>query len=151
MWVNPVPIAFRAVAAGMSGRQGLLAARAAGVAIRDATWFQIYGRARAAVAVQIGESSLSLGSKPRSSQIAEMSTKNAQGFIQYVEVYVRDKETGIVSTRPFAVRGQDLQTRNDVVNKALSRFHGATTRDGNYPTESVLGAAYTATYKMTPL
>lgn len=148
--VNPVPLAFQGVKFGLSAREGLIAARQAGVQIRDATWFKIYGQAKNALALQVTESSISLSRKPMGGEIANMDTKNAGGFIQYVEVYVRDRATGVVSTRPFAVRGNDLITRDQAVMKALTRFEPETSPDGNYGHQTVIGAAYTATYQLNP-
>lgn len=148
--VNPVPFAFAAAKAGMSGRAGLAAARGAGIAIRDSTWFQIYGQVRTSLALQVVEPALPIARAPLTREIAQMQTKTATGFMQYVDVYVKDIDTGIVSTRPFAVRGQALVTRQKALETALNRFATATTSEGNYPRESVVGAAYTATYELVP-
>lgn len=150
IWINPVPIAFRSVAQGLSARKGLLAARAAGVAIRDATWFRIYSQAKAAKSLQIGEAGLNVNRIPASHEIAQMSSKTATGYVQYVEVYARDIDTGDVTASPFAVRGHALQTRNTILEKVLAKFRDSTAKDGPYSRQTILGAAYTATYQYVP-
>ena len=148
--VNPVPIAFQAARMGLSAREGLLAAREMGVKIRDATWFKIYSEIKANTAFQVGEAAELLTGFPRAGQIGELRTKIATGYLQYAQVYVRDQQTGVVSTRPFAVRSQTLITRGAVVEKALNSFTANATPSGNYAGEQVIGAAYTATHQLFP-
>lgn len=149
--VNPVPFAYQAVQQGMSANAGLAWARTFGVAIRRARWLEMYGQARNAAANNAMEPARPLNRKPLSYEISTMQTKNARGWIQYVEVYTFDRIAGITSSRPFAVRSQTLQTRNKVIEKALSHFLEAIGPEGNYSNESILGAAYTATYLLDPL
>lgn len=148
--VNPLPIAQQAARMGLSAREGLLAAREQGVKIRDATWFQVYSQVKANTAFQVGESAELLTGIPHPSQIGEVRTKVATGYLQYAQVYVRDQQTGVVSTRPFAVRSQSLITRGQVVAKALDTFSANATPSGNYGGEQVIGAAYTATHQLFP-
>lgn len=149
--VNPVPVAFQLARQGLSSNKSLIAAREIGVKIRDATWDQIYAQARSRIALQVGASAELLTGLPAFNQIGELRTKSATGYLQYASVYVRDRQTGIVSSRPYAVRGMELQTRGAVVNKALQAFVSQATPSGNYGGEQILGAAYTATTQMFPL
>lgn len=136
---------------GLSAREGLIAAREAGVKIRDATWFQIYSQARSNVAFAVGESAELLTGLPSIAHIGQTPSKAATGYMQYAQVYVRDRATGIVSTRPYAVRGQTLQTRGAIIEKALNAFTSETSPSGNYGGETVLGAAYGATTQFVPV
>lgn len=148
--VNPVPLIQSSVRIGLSARDGLLAFREQGGKIRDATWFSLYAEVKANYAGQIGLSSELLTARPGFSEIGELRTKTATGYLQYAQVYVRDQQTGVVSTRPFAVRSQSLITRGEVVNKALNAFSANAGPSGNYAGEQVIGAAYTATHQMFP-
>lgn len=150
MALSPVTSAVLAVKAGMSARAGLAAARAAGVSVRDATWFRIVGEVRRSLANQIDEANRPLNRRPTMDEVSTLTTKSAEGFVQYADVFVRDRDTGIVSTRHYAVRGASLQSRGSITKKAIERFSVETTPEGNYSRETVLGAAYTATYQMVP-
>ena len=150
MAISAVTVAVRAVKSGMTARAGLIAARAAGVAIRDATWFRIVGEVQRSLTNQIDEATRPLNRRPLGAEISTLTTKVATGYIQYVDVFVRDRESGAVSMRPFAVRTAPLLTRQAVIKKALNAFQTFTTGpEPSYP-EQVLGAAYTATYRAVP-
>lgn len=149
--VNPVPLAYQFAKLNMSARAGLAAAREQGVKIRDASWFQIYSQARTAITLQILEPTLMTDAIPASHTIGELRTKVATGYLQYSQVYVRDRETGVVSTRPFAVRSNELQTRSTVIQKALDAYQAQATPSGNYAGEQIIGAAYTNTLQMFPI
>jgi hypothetical protein len=148
--LSPVTVATRAVKTGMSARAGLAAARAAGVAIRDATWYRIVGEVRRSLSNQIDEASAPLNQRPTGGAISTLTTKAARGWVQYVDVFVRDERTGVVSVRPWALRGTSLLTRGQVVNRAIASFTTFTTGPDRQYEEKVLGAAYTATYQMAP-
>jgi hypothetical protein len=148
--ISAVTVAVKAVKSGMSARAGLVAARAAGVAIRDATWFRIVGEVQRSLTNQIAEASAPLNRRPVGAEISALTTKQATGFVQYVDVFVRDRASGVVSIRPYAVRSSTLLTRQAVIARAVNAFQTFTSGpEPSYP-ESVLGAAYTATYQMTP-
>lgn len=150
MAISAVTVAVRTVKAGMSARAGLLVARAAGVAVRDATWFRIVGEVQRSLANQIDEASAPLNRRPLGAVINTLPTKTATGYVQYVNVFVRDRASGAVSIRPYAVRGVQLQTRQAIIGRALGAFQSFTgAGPGLYP-EQVLGATYAATYVMAP-
>ena len=148
--VNPVPVAYQLAKQGVSARQGLVAAREAGVAIRDATWFKLYADAKANLSLQIFEPTLLLDAKPGFEHIGELRTKAATGYLQYVQVYTRDRDTGLLGTKPFAVRTQELGTRESVIKRALAAYGAQATPSGNYAGEQIVGAAYTGTVQLFP-
>jgi hypothetical protein len=134
----------------MSARAGLAAARAAGVHIRDSTWFRVVGEVRRGLANQIDEMSKPLNRRPLGPEISILPTKIAKGWVQYADVFVQDQATGAVSRRFYAVRGTSLLTRQAIINRALNAYAaGAVDDPSKYP-EKILGAAYSATYQMTP-
>lgn len=150
MAISAVTVAVRAVKSGMSARAGLVAARAAGVQIRDATWFRIVGEVQRSLSNQIQEASAPLNRRPVGAEISELTTKVATGYMQYVNVFVRDKDSGVVSIRPYAVRTATLLTRQAVIARAMTAFQTFTAGpEPSYP-EQVLGASYAASYRMTP-
>lgn len=148
--ISAVTVAIATVKQGASARQGLKAARENGIQIRDATWFRLVSEVRVSLNVSIYEASLPLNRRPIANEISVMTTKQAKGWLQYADVFVRDKETGVVSIRPYAVRGTTLQTRGAIIRKAIDAMTTASSPFGSFPDDQVLGAAYTATYQMTP-
>jgi hypothetical protein len=147
---TPFWAAIRSVKSGKSGRAGLAAARAKGLHIADATWYQMVGEVRRSLSSQLDEVTRPLGQRPGQHEIQGFQAKNARGFMQYVDVMVRDRATGVVSVRPYSVRTNELLRRGQVINRALKSFQGAVdTNKGEYD-EQVLGAVYTATYQFVP-
>lgn len=147
---DPARFAVAAVAKGISAREGLRQFREAGGAIRDASWFQMVSQARVNYSLQIAEVTLPLSRRPIGNEIGALPTKVATGYVQYVDTFVRDKETGIVSIRHYAIRPTTLMSRGAAIKKALTAMGEATNPFGSFPDETVLGAVYTATYQLTP-
>jgi hypothetical protein len=75
-----------------------------------------------------------------------MTTVSAAGFMQYVDVWVKDRDTGEIRIRPYSIRTDELMTRGDAVATAIDRME--THADGYG--ERILGALYTATYILVP-
>jgi hypothetical protein len=142
--------AIKAVKAGMSGRAGLAAARAAGTRIADSTWYQMIGEVRRSLANQIDEVTRPLGQRPGQHEIGGLQTKTARGYIQYIDVMVKDRETGAVNVRPYAVRTGSLLRRGQVIKRGLEAFQSAVDLNPGEYDEQVLGAVYTATYQLVP-
>lgn len=148
--INPVPFAFQAARMGLSAREALAALRDAGGAIRDATWFRVYAEVKAQLAINVLEAdALSVGI-PQAGHIGVQTTKNATGYMQYVSVYIRDRDTGVVSQRAFAVRGQTLVTREAAVRKGFDAYAAEATPSGNYGGQQIIGASYTGTAQLVP-
>jgi hypothetical protein len=148
--ISAVTVAVRTVKSGMSARAGLLAARAAGVEVRDATWFRIVAEVKNSLISQIAEASAPLNRRPIGAEINPLPTRVATGYVQYVDVFVRDRASGAVSIRPYAVRSNTLLTRQAVIKRAVTAFQSFTSGpEPDYP-EQVLGATYAATYILTP-
>lgn len=150
MALSAVTAAVMAVKNGLSARAGLVAARAAGVAVRDATWFRVVGQVQRSLTNQMDEAGAPLNRRPQGAVISTMPARTATGYMQYVDVYVRDRQTGAVSTRPYAVRTTNLRTRQSIVNQALNAFQSFVGQGPSLYPEQVLGANYTATYVFAP-
>jgi hypothetical protein len=70
--------------------------------------------------------------------------------MQYIDVYVRDRETGQVRAQPWAMRTDTLISRQSAINQALSRYEAATLPEGTFEGEIVVGAAYAGTVEFLP-
>lgn len=113
-------------------------------------WAAAIGQARAALANRTEEITKPLNRRPVGSEITPMPTKGPRGYLQQIEVYVRDKDTGLIDTRYYTVKTQTLRSRQFIVNEALRKYQEAIDANpGDYP-EEILGAAYIGTHQMTP-
>jgi hypothetical protein len=157
MALSPLWLAFRTVAEGLSARAGLRMAREAGMAVRDATWFRMVGQVRTHYAQSIAEVDRPLNRRPYASEVTPLTSKLAKGYIQYVDLFVRDIDSGVVKVRPQAVRTSRLMSREAVVDVAVQRYRKAVDRSriapaswGTDPREVVEGGIYTATQQFIP-
>lgn len=73
-----------------------------------------------------------------------MSVPHARGFMQQVEVFVRDRATGQVSTRYYSTPAGDLITRQRAIDQALDEYDAAAE---DYD-EEVLGAVHTGAFSL---
>lgn len=91
-----------------------------------------------------------MGRKPVADEITQLSTNHQARYIQQVDVYVRDRDTGEIDVRPFSWRSQALITRQAAVNEALAAFDTGVTGSPDRFNETVLGATYTGTLQLVP-
>lgn len=142
--------AIRTVKSGLSGAEGLRQLRAAGMHVTTQTWYRMIGQVRASLANQITEVTLPQNRRPLGHEIQKYTHSKATGYMHYIDVFVKDKETGLVKIRPYGVRTQKLLTRSEAVRRGLSAFQDAIDSDpGQYP-ETVLGAVHTGAYQFVP-
>lgn len=147
---NFIPYAISTIKNSLSARAGLRAARAAGVAPRDATWFRVLGEMRRAITSSNSQLGAPLNRRPIGAEISTMSTVRATGFMQHVGVLVRDRMTGVVAIRDYTVRGESLISRGRVINRALAAYQDGQADDPERYPFTVLGAIYLNTYVMAP-
>lgn len=131
---------------GLSASAGLGAYRDAGGEVRTQSWYRLWGEARAAVADKLDEATAPLNRRPSAHEVQEWTTTNATGFLQQVEVFVRDRITGEVVAKPFSVTGEHLISRGNAISQALDHF---SENQEDYD-ETVLGAVHVGAYQMTP-
>lgn len=136
-----------ALKAGLSATAALRSARADGVKIRTQTWYSMFGAVKAAVSDNVRESHLPLNAKPRPQDILPFPSKIQTGYLQYVDVLVRERDTGLVKVRPFTVKRQTLMTRGEAVRIAEDAISAAAEKDPSTYNEDVLFGMYSATYK----
>lgn len=113
-------------------------------------WAEAIGQARAALANRTAELTRPLNRRPVAGEITRMDTKGPSGYLQQIEVYVRDNDTGLVDSRYYVVKTQTLRSRQFIVNEGLSRYQAAIdAKPDEYP-EEIIGAAYIGTHQMVP-
>lgn len=138
--------------AAQAARQGLSAnaayrqAHAAGESMARGTFLKLYAEIRGDYANQVREATRPLNAKPEAHTILPYAVTHETGFMQYVDVFVRNRETGEVFPRPYGIRTDELMTRGDVVETAIAQYG----RHAEGYGEQVLGASYTSTYLYGP-
>lgn len=146
----PLWAAIKSIKDGLSARAGLRAYRSGGGAIRDATWFRMVAEARRSIGESLAEATRPLSRRPTGNEITTFTTVKAQGFIQQVDVYVLDRATGLVETRPHSIRTDTLLSRRSAIRDAVTLFQDAIDVNPDVYDEEILGAAYTGTYQLVP-
>lgn len=150
---NPVTVvtaAIKAIKQGLSANQAYKAFQAGGGATRRATFLRTVAEVRRTLSDQIDEATRPLNRKPAADEITVISTKTRSGFMQQIDVYVRDRDTGEVESRPFSFRTQVVVSRQAAINEALNAFNDGVTGSPDRFNEEVLGATYTGTLQLIP-
>lgn len=138
--------AVQAVKQGLSANKFLQVLKATGQGVARGTGLRLYAAAREDLAGEGAEITRPLDRRPRANEIRSYQTKTQSGYMQYVDVYVRDRNTGEVFPVPYGVRSDELMTRADVIATALEQYG----RHAEKYMQSVLGATYTSTYMFVP-
>lgn len=113
-------------------------------------WATSIAQARAALVNRVDELTRPLSARPSGSEITLYASKKARGYMQQVEIFVLDVDTGLPESRHYVVKTDTLRSRAWVVNEALSRYQAAVdSKPDDYP-EAILGAAYVGTHLMQP-
>lgn len=146
----PLAYAIKAVKSGMSGRAGLAAFRAGGGKVADATWYRTMGEVRRSLSDSLDEASRPLNRRPTAAEITPITTPKQAGYIQQLSVFVRDKETGEVTSKPFTIRGRGLLTRQKAIAAAVEAFENGVVGSPDQYDEEILGAAYENTLELRP-
>jgi hypothetical protein len=146
---NPYPAtwALQGVQEGLSARAALRDFRSAGGHVADSTWYKVYGEVAAQVSLREGIYSEPQNLRPVASEIQQWSTVRATGYIQQVEVLVRDKGTGEIISVPYSSLGKTLRSRRSVINEALEVYSDENAEKYN---QTILGAVYSGTYQGIP-
>lgn len=118
--------------------------------VTRADWATAIGNARAALVNRVAELTRPLNRRPTPAETITYNTVRQSGFLQQIEIFVRDRDTGLIESRPYSVRTNTLMSRQRVVNVGVQAFTmAAALSPDDYP-EEVLGAAYAGTFEMIP-
>lgn len=143
---TPLWAAIKAAKAGLSANAGLERAKAADVSIRRQDWLALYREVKAALKAGAIDTMQPLGRRPYATEFKVMSTVEATGFMQYIDIWVKDRETGEIRIRPYSIRSDEPMIRADAVATALDRM----AEHADFYGERILGAVYTGTYILVP-
>jgi len=154
---SPLWLAFRTVADGLSANAGLRLAREAGIEIRRQTWLRMVGSVRNHYAQSISELDRPQGRRPTGVEVNPIPSKNARGYLYYVDLFVRDKGQPDLRVRPQIVRTSRPMSRQAAVDFAVSRYRSAVDRSktapsqwGTDPDEVVEGGMFTVAQEFVP-
>ena len=118
--------------------------------VTRAEWARAIGEAKQAMTMRAQELTRPLNRRPLMSEVARYTSVRQTGFLQQIDVYVRDRDTGLIESRPYTIKARALRSRQSVVNEGLRRYEEAiASNPEDYP-EDVLGAAYVGTYELVP-
>ncbi len=133
-------------ARGYSANRTLAALREAGHGVRRETFLRLWGEVAAGRANRADEASRPLNAVPTGNELRTLTTRQATGVMQMVEVYLRDRATGLVTAKNFSVTSPRGVPRGDVVNAAIELY---SQDDSRYPT-TLLAAVHVGSYRMVP-
>lgn len=157
MAMSPLWLAFRVVADGLSANAGLRMAKEAGIPIRRQSFLRMVGEVRSHYAQRIAELDRPLNARSRPTEMTPLPTKTKTGFIHYVDVFVRDKDTGKYEVKEQAIHSSTVLSRDNAVSLAVSRYNSAIDRAKVTPAQwgtpirgVAEGGIYQATFVFTP-
>lgn len=142
--------AIRTVKSRIGTWVGFAQAAEAGLDVDRSEWATWIGQARAALANRDLEITRPLNRRPVAGEIVAYTSKRATGFLQHVDIFVQDTDTGLIEARPYTIRTDTLRSRQSIINEAVDRYQRAIAENPeNYP-EEVVDASYAGTFEMTP-
>lgn len=139
--------ASRTLKGKLANAEGLRIARRLNPSLTDEEWRQAIAEARAILADKTSELSRPLNRRPVAGEYLPFRVKNPNGWIQQVEVYVRDLDTGVIEARPWSYKTETLRSRMNVIKEALNSFRASIADNPEKYREEVLTAGYTGTYQ----
>jgi hypothetical protein len=146
----PLWAAIRTVKSKIGTWTGYEAYKELDPSISRESWAEAVGSARAALANKAAELTRPLNRRPTGNEITAYPSRRATGYMQSVEVFVRDVDTGLVESRFYNTRSDTIRSRQFIVDAALSRFADIAESDPGSIAGDVIGAAYTGTFQLTP-
>ena len=146
---NPIPAQFalQSVLLGLSARAALAQYRQAGGHVANQTWFQLRGEMERMVSAREGIYNEPQNLRPVAGEIQQWTTSKARGYIQQVEVLVRERETGTVISVPYSSVSSSLRSRAAIVKEALDVYSDDNAAKYN---QQILGAVYSGTFQAVP-
>lgn len=155
--MSPLWLAYRVVADGLSANAGYRMAREAGIPVRRQSFLRMVGEVRNHYGTRIAELDKPLAARPDVGDVFPLPTKTKTGFIHYVDIFVKDKDTGLYKVREQAVHSSTLMSRDSVIALAVDRYNQAVDRSkvtpaqwGTDPRERAEGGIYVTTHQFTP-
>lgn len=116
--------------------------------LTDDEWRSAVAEARAILADKASELSRPLNRRPVAGEILPFPVKHPGGYIQQVEVYVRDTDTGVVEARPYSLKVETLRARMNAMKAAWDVFRDAIADSPEKYREEVVSVGYVGTFQL---
>lgn len=157
MALTPAWFAWLTVKEGVSANAALRMAQEAGLGVRRSAFLSMVGEIRAHYSRSVVEPSRPLNRRPSgAAEIGRIGGSTQRGYVQYVDLFVRNKTTGAITIRSQALRTATLKSRQVAIDTLVNRYRRAVDRSktavalwGTDPDEVVMGGIYTATHQFT--
>lgn len=155
--VNTLWVAQFGVKHGLSANESLEIARNLGVGVRRTTFLQVYAQIKVNSTYRAAAISTLVTSLPSQTEIGKLPTATARGYVQYADLFVRDKAGGAVYTRHQAIRTDTLMSKESALDFMMSKYRTAIDNAkvrapawGTGSDEVVIGAIYVGTHEFSP-
>lgn len=135
-----------AIKEGLSANEAFRQSTRTEIGIRRADFLDLFKQLKGEIQAGVTAIDRPGDRRPFAREIFVMETEIATGFMQHIDVWVRDRETGDIYPRPFSIATDELLTHDDAIETALEQFGVHAEKYG----ETILGATYRSTYVMAP-
>lgn len=141
-----MPSALRAVRENVSANRWLTALREAGTGIRRAVGLRVFAEARRLAAEYGQEPTRDTGKVPAHEEMRQWPTNSAEGVLQTVRLFYREKVTGRVIDRFYNVKSPQGLTRQAAVQQAID----ANVANAERYQQELIGAFHTGAAVLVP-
>lgn len=136
---------------GKAQTESLRAFREAGGAIRTQTWGQLWRNTAATIANRETIATLPTNRRPSEDQFSPWATTKPNMYAYQVNVVVRDKDSGITTSRPYTFFSADRVTPNQAIADAMNTYTDGIEESEEYEGEVIEGAVLTGLFKTVPI
>lgn len=156
--VSTLWVAQFGVKHGLSANEALRIAQGLGVGIRRADFLSAYGQIKVNNTYRAAAISTIITAFPSNTEIGKLPTNTATGYVQYVDLFLRDKAGGPVYTRHQALRTDTLFSKEGAIDFLTSKYRTAIDNAkvrapqwGTGTDEVVIGGIYIGTHQFEPV
>lgn len=139
------------IGAGVKQTQALQDFRAAGGAIRTQTWGQLWRNTAATISNRETIATLPTNRRPTEDMFSPWATTKPDMYAYQVNVVVRDKDSGLTTSRPYTFFSSDRVSPNVAIQDALNTYADGIEESEEYEAESIEGAVLTGLFKTVPI
>jgi hypothetical protein len=131
--------ALRAVREGMSANAWARALQESGAGVRRQVALRVFGQARTLAAEYGAEPERNISAKPSFGEMRQWPTRQAEGVLQTVRIFYRERVTGRVVDRYFNVKTPEGITREEAIRQAID----ANSDNAERYEQDLIGAVHT--------
>lgn len=139
------------ISGGKGQTESLRAFRDAGGKVRTQTWGQLWRNTAATINNRETIASLPTNRRPTDDMFSPWATTKPDMYAYQVNVMVRDRDAGIVTSRPYTYFSRNRVSPNVAIQDALNTYIDGIEESDDYQSESIEGAVLTGLFKTVPL